>query len=79
MNDTDVALNRAIVAAGGISAMARALGLSSHGVVHQWRLNRVPAEHCPDIEALTGIRCEELRPDINWAVLRCNHADSTTA
>ena len=31
---------------------------------------RVPAEACPDIEALTGIACELLRPDVNWSVLR---------
>jgi DNA-binding transcriptional regulator YdaS (Cro superfamily) len=31
---------------------------------------RVPAEHCPSIEAATGIRCEDLRPDVNWSVLR---------
>lgn len=64
------ALNSAITAAGGISAFAKSLNLSSHAVAQQWRLNQVPANHCPDIEALTGVRCEELRPDVNWAVLR---------
>ena len=63
-------LARAIKVAGGISAMARTLKLSGHAVIQQWRINQVPAEHCPDIEALTGIKCEELRPDVNWAVLR---------
>lgn len=63
-------INRAIEQAGGITALARALKLSGHAVVHQWRLTRVPAEQCPDIEALTGVKCEELRPDVNWAVLR---------
>jgi transcriptional repressor of cell division inhibition gene dicB len=31
-----------------------------------------PAEHCPDAEQLTGgaVRCEELRPDVNWSVVR---------
>lgn len=64
------ALERAIKAAGGISALARALNLKSHAVVQQWRLNRVPAEHCPAIELTTGVICEELRPDIPWGVLR---------
>lgn len=63
-------LNRAIEAAGGITSMARQLNLNSHAVIHQWRIKRVPADICPDIEALTGVRCEELRPDVNWAVLR---------
>lgn len=32
----------------------------------------VPAEHCPAIERATGgaVRCEDLRPDIDWGVLR---------
>lgn len=31
-----------------------------------------PAEHCPECERLTGgrVRCEELRPDVAWDVLR---------
>ncbi|MDN4590239.1 transcriptional regulator [Xenophilus aerolatus] len=33
---------------------------------------RVPAERCPDIERATGgaVRCEDLRPDVAWDVLR---------
>lgn len=50
--------------------MAKALGLSSHMVVYHWATSRVPAEHCPNVEQLTGVRCEELRPDVNWGVLR---------
>ena len=63
-------INRAIEKVGGITAMARAMNLSGHSVIHQWRLTQVPAEKCPDIEALTGVKCEELRPDVNWSVLR---------
>jgi DNA-binding transcriptional regulator YdaS (Cro superfamily) len=73
-------LERAIEAAGGITALARSLGLTSHAVVHSWRLNRVPADHCPVIEATTGVRCEELRPDVRWDVLRnadCDCRQST--
>lgn len=31
-----------------------------------------PAEHCPECERLTDgkVRCEELRPDVAWDVLR---------
>lgn len=36
-------------------------------------LRTVPAEHCPAIERATNgqVRCEDLRPDVDWAVLRC--------
>lgn len=63
-------LNRAIKNTGGITKLARLLKLSSHNVINQWRKTRVPAEHCPDIEGLSGVFCEELRSDVNWAVLR---------
>ena len=73
MHNTDApAIERAIESAGGITKLAAALGLKSHAVVHQWRLNRVPAEHCPSIERVTNgaVRCEDLRPDVAWGVLR---------
>ena len=31
---------------------------------------KIPAEHCPAIERETGVRCEDLRPDVPWEVLR---------
>lgn len=33
---------------------------------------QVPAERCPKIEQATGglVRCEDLRPDVPWSVLR---------
>lgn len=53
--------------------MARILGVKPP-TVNQWVNGdrHVPAERCPDIEAATGgaVTCEELRPDISWAVLR---------
>lgn len=59
--------------AGSQSALAHALGVSK-GAVSQWKEEgrQVPAEHCPAIERLTGgrVRCEQLRPDIDWLVLR---------
>ena len=64
------ALEEAIAVAGGITHLARALNLSSHNVVGQWRTNGVPAKHAPDVEALTGVTCERLCPAVNWAVLR---------
>jgi DNA-binding transcriptional regulator YdaS (Cro superfamily) len=53
--------------------LATALGVT-RAAVNQWKDEgrRVPAEHCPAIERLTNgaVRCEALRPDIEWAVLR---------
>ena len=69
-------LERAIKVADGMTALVRKLNerghtITGHATVYQWKkTGRVPAEYCPDIEALTGVRCEELRPDVNWAVLR---------
>jgi DNA-binding transcriptional regulator YdaS (Cro superfamily) len=50
-------------------AIASGLGIPKQ-IVNHWHKRRVPAEKCPAIEALLGIKCEELRPDVNWAVLR---------
>lgn len=58
---------------GSHQALAAALGVTK-GALPQWKGEgrRVPAEHCPVIERLTGgrVRCEELRPDMDWGVLR---------
>lgn len=47
--------------AGGVIARSLALD-QSQGAVSQWK--RVPAERFADVERLTGIPREELRPDI---------------
>lgn len=62
------------------SDLARAFGVSK-AAVSQWfaKKNGVPAERCPDIEALTGVRCEALRPDVNWSVLRNTTQDKAAA
>ena len=66
-------LERAARLLGSQVALANALGVTK-AAVGQWRDTgrRVPAEHCPHIERLTGgeVRCEELRPDVAWSVLR---------
>jgi DNA-binding transcriptional regulator YdaS (Cro superfamily) len=67
----------AIELVGGISVMAKALGVSAP-TVHQWKSNKhsrpIPAERCPDIERITNgaVTCEELRPDLaeKWTYLR---------
>ena len=60
---------------GGQAALARTLGMSRQAA-HQWAHDDgdkpVPAERCPAIERATkgAVRCEDLRPDVDWAVLR---------
>lgn len=75
------ALKRAIESAGGQSAFAAKLPVNegcepvSAARVWNWvnRDKKAPAEVCPDIEALTGVTCEQLRPGVNWAQLRQKH------
>lgn len=52
---------------GGQIALARLLGVSA-SAVNQWvkGIRRIPEAQCPDIEFFSGIRCESLRPDVNW-------------
>ncbi|MFT3720397.1 transcriptional regulator [Pseudorhodoferax sp.] len=58
---------------GSQTALAKLCGVT-RGSVSQWKGEgrRVPAEHCPLIEKATGgvVRCEDLRPDMRWHVLR---------
>jgi len=60
-------LMQAVQLLDGQAATANKLGVSA-GLVWQWLNNKrpLPAEHCPRLEALTGIRCELLRPDVLW-------------
>lgn len=66
-------IERAARVVGSQTALAAALKVTK-AAVGQWKDagRRVPAEHCPDIERLTGgqVRCEDLRPDVAWEVLR---------
>lgn len=65
------AISRAAKAAGGQAKLAGLLDVTPP-MVNQWvkGTRPIPAERCPEIEAATGVRCEDLRPDVNWAVLR---------
>ena len=60
-------------AVGGKAQLARLLNVTP-ATVSQWvtETRPIPAERCPQIELVTGgvVRCEDLRPDVNWAVLR---------
>lgn len=57
----DPGLNEAIAAAGGVSELARKLGISQPSVSN-W--TRVPPERVISVESLTGINRVVLRPDL---------------
>lgn len=57
----DQALERAIGAAGGVRALARAVGVSQPAI-SSW--SRVPADRVLSVEASTGVSRSELRPDL---------------
>lgn len=69
----DHPVERAAKIVGSQTALAGHLGVTK-AAVGQWKEEgrRVPAEHCPSIERLTAgaVRCEDLRPDVAWDVLR---------
>lgn len=82
MQETDTTpINRAIAAMGGVAETVRKLGLNGHATVYQWTKTRVPAERCPAIEAATNglVRCEDLRPDVQWSVLRATPSEGQVA
>jgi DNA-binding transcriptional regulator YdaS (Cro superfamily) len=54
-------LNVAIETVGGVRELARLLGIT-HQAIQQW--DRVPAERMLEIERVTGICRERLRPDL---------------
>lgn len=56
-------IQRAVVKAGGTSALARACGVTPQAV-SRWLGNRAPAERCALIEQCSGVSRYELRPDV---------------
>lgn len=65
------AISKAIQLVGAKSIADACNGISVQAV-HKWATGRVPADQCPNIERVTNgaVRCEELRDDVDWAVLR---------
>jgi DNA-binding transcriptional regulator YdaS (Cro superfamily) len=57
----DPGLNEAIRAVGGVSELARQLGLSQPSISN-W--TKVPAERVASVESLTGVNRVVLRPDL---------------
>lgn len=65
-------VKRAIRIVGSQKRLGSAIGVVPQ-VVNNWlRRGNVPAEYCPRIERATSgaVRCEDLRPDVDWAYLR---------
>lgn len=61
------ALDRAIKKAGTVAELARLIGAKHASRVSNWKMRgQVPEDMCAAIEAATGVRCEELRPDVEW-------------
>jgi len=74
-------IETAINASGNAYRLAKAIDVPPQSVLF-WRNGerRVPAEYCPRIELATNgrVRCEDLRPDVAWHVLRQATAPETT-
>lgn len=60
MRKAQAALRLAIARAGGVSAMARALGITK-GAVSQWSI--CPPSRVLDVERMSSIPRHDLRPD----------------
>jgi TorA maturation chaperone TorD len=71
----DPGLNQAIVAAGGVGALARKIGISQPSLSN-W--NRIPAERVLSIEGVTGIDRTVLRPDL-YTMQEVDAADDVDA
>ena len=81
---TETPLDAAIRLAGGKTALMRLLNdkghtINSHSVITHWQANGTPTKYCPDIEGLTGVKCEALDPLTNWSVIRNTAAKPTRA
>jgi DNA-binding transcriptional regulator YdaS (Cro superfamily) len=67
------AIEKAAELVGSQKKLAELLHVSK-AAVNQWKLpgRKVPTIHCPAIEEATKgiVRCEDLRPDLNWVILR---------
>ncbi|MDP9651930.1 transcriptional regulator [Paraburkholderia caledonica] len=65
------ALREAIQKAGGITKLAEQLGEGTKSqTIANWMTRGVPLERCVLIEKVTGVRCEDLNPEIDWKTMR---------
>lgn len=66
------ALLKAIEIVGSQQKLAELVGVRQSHIAMWKKRGNVPAEYCPAIERATGgkVRCEDLRADVAWEVLR---------
>lgn len=71
MSQIQSPIEKAIEIYGGLARLADAIGKSQQAL-NNWRSRGVPVGCCPLIERATNgaVRCEDLRPDVDWAYLR---------
>jgi DNA-binding transcriptional regulator YdaS (Cro superfamily) len=81
MNQRAEYLRKAIELMGGLQSAKKTLDLNTYQAMQAWKRTRVPAEYCPAIEKATAgaVRCEDLRPDVDWAYLRATNCDQKQA
>ncbi|ARW47067.1 Cro/CI family transcriptional regulator [Acetobacter pasteurianus] len=60
MTDVDAVISRC----GGVCALAKAIGIHHSSVILWKKTNQIPIKRVLDVERLSGIPREELRPDI---------------
>ena len=74
------ALAKAAEILGSKSALACAVSVTPSAVSLWLARGGIPAEHCPSIERATNgaVRCEDIRPDVDWAVLRTPREQAAT-
>lgn len=88
MNMSIESLLKAVQILGGQSATARAISTPKRRLVqsniYKWIHSpnpdeMPPAEYCPSLERATEgqVRCEELRQDVEWEVLRNSDCKGT--
>lgn len=67
----EITLNEAIEKHGGLSEVARRVGVSAQ-TLSNWRARLPPEEHCPSLErSLMGdCTCEAMRPDVSWVRIK---------
>lgn len=63
---TETPLESACRLAGSQTALAVLLQVKPPSVSEWLKRGRAPEDRCAAIESATGIRCEDLRPDIAW-------------
>jgi DNA-binding transcriptional regulator YdaS (Cro superfamily) len=71
MTQINRGIAQAIQELGSAAKLAEALNVKTAAVYMMANGKmQVPAERAVQIEALTGVPCEAMRPDVDWSVLR---------